>query len=415
MNGSDGDSASGAMQLGPHALLKNTNFLLFILGRGGTVTAFQILSVSVGWHVYQRTGDVFDLGLIGLFMFLPVISLFLIAGFAADRFDRRRIAGACNLLHGFSMALVGSYLLTTDGSAIWPVFTLLVLSGSAQTFLHPALQATLPNIVPREVFANAVAAATSVTKAAQLGGPALAGLLIALVDEGTYFVGTALFLCAAVAAFLLRADLNAGCKEPFGIAVLIRGFRHIWTTKTVLGAISIDLVAVLFGGVMGLLPVFAIDVLNVGPEALGIMRATPAVGALFVAALLARSGLPWRVGLTFFLSLGFFGLSVLVIGLSTSLWLTLLALAVYGGTDMVSVYVRQTLVQLQTPDHLRGRVSAVNSVSINASNQLGDFRGGVMSAMIGAPGAVAVGAFATLAATAAWFILFPGLRKLERF
>lgn len=409
------ESASNPTRTGLGALLRNRDFLLFILSRGSTVTAFQILSVAIGWHTYQRTGDALDLGLIGLFMFLPVLSLFLFAGVAADRFDRRRIVGSCNLLHGVSIASIGLYLLSTDSSVIWPVFLLLLLSGSAHAFLHPALQAILPNLVPREAFPDAVAATTSVTKAAQLGGPALAGLLIALADEGTYFVGAGLFLGAALAAALLQADLRVKGKEPFGVVMLIGGFQHIWRTKPVLGAISIDLIAVLFGGVIGLLPVFAIDILEVGSEALGIMRSTPAVGALLVAGLLAKSGLPWRIGSTFFVSLGVFGLSVLVVGLSTSLWLTLLALAFYGGADMVSVYVRQTLVQLQTPDELRGRVSAVNSVSINASNQLGDFRGGATAAAIGAPGAVALGAGVTLAATVAWCLLFPALRKLERF
>jgi len=415
VTGAKEDPAPSAVKSVPYALLKNRNFLLFVFSRAGTVTAFQILSVAVGWHVYQRTGEVLNLGLVGLFMFLPVVSLFLVAGFAADRFDRRRIIGACNLLHCFSMAAMGVYLLAVGGSEVWPVFLLLMLSGSAHAFLHPALQATLPNLVPREIFAKAVALTTSVTKAAQLGGPALAGLLIALVDEGTYLVGSTLFLVAGLSAILMRANLRTEGKEPFSVAVLVGGFRHIWTTKNVLGAISMDLVAVLFGGVMGLLPVIAIDILEVGSEALGIMRSTPAVGGLLIATILARSGLPWRVGPAFFLSLAVFGFSVLAIGLSTSFWLTILALAIYGGADMVSVYVRQTLVQLQTPDHLRGRVSAVNSVSINASNQLGDFRGGAMAAMIGAPGAIVLGAFATLVATATWFIFFPGLRKLERF
>jgi MFS family permease len=378
------------------------------------MTAGQMLAVAVGWHVYQRTGDVWNLALIGLFMFLPVFCLFLFAGLAADRLDRKLIVVSCNVVQCVSVAAIGGYLMTGT-ETIWPVFGLLLVTGSAQAFLHPALQATLPNIVPREVFSNAIATMSSVNKLAQFGGPAFGGLLIALVDEAVYLVAGGLSLFAAITALLIRADLRLTDKEPFGLDLILGGFRHIWRTKPVLGAISIDLVAVLFGGVMGVLPVFAIDILQVGPEALGVMRATPGVGALVVALILARSGLPWSVGRTFFTSLTIFGLSILVFSLSTSLWLSLAALAVYGAADMVSVYVRQTLVQIETPNDLRGRVSAVNSVSINASNQLGDFRAGGMAALIGAPAAVAAGACVTLAATALWFRLFPQLRAVARF
>ena len=394
-------------------LLHNRDFLLLMASRGATVTAFQILSVALGWHIYERTGEVVYLGLIGLFMFLPFIGLFLFAGLAADRIDRRVIVSSCNGVDVLAVGAIGALLLN-DAISVWPVFGLLLVTGSAQAFLHPALQAILPNIVPRDVFANAVAANSSVTKIGQLGGPALGGLLIAVMDVNTYFVAALLYLVAAVAAALIRTDLHVRGREPFGIGMLLGGFRHIWQTKPVLGAMSIDLVAVLFGGVMGLLPVLAVDMLHVGPEELGVMRASPAVGALVIGALLTRYGLPWRAGSAFFSSLAVFGLSILVLSLSTVFWLSLLALAIYGASDMVSVYVRQTLVQIETPDELRGRVSAVNSVSINASNQLGDFRAGVMSAAIGTPAAIALGAGVTLAVTALWYRLFPQLRALTK-
>lgn len=398
----------------PVSLYGNRNFLLFLLSRTGSVTGTQILAVAIGWHVYQRTGEVLYLGLIGLFMFLPVLCLFLVAGLAADRLDRRFIVGFCCCANFLAMTAIGFYLMS-GSAAVWPVFALLTLNGSAQAFIFPALQATLPNIVPREVFAKAVATNSSITTIGQLGGPAIGGLLIALIDEKVYFVAAVLFLLAAVAMFLVRADLRITGKEPFGISMLLGGFRHIWQTKAVLGAISIDLVAVLFGGVMGLLPVFAVDILKVGPEALGVMRAMPAIGALVVALSLARWGLIWRIGPSFFISLTVFGLSILVLSLSTVYWLSVLALAIYGASDMVSIYIRQTLVQMETPNDLRGRVSAVNSVSINASNQLGDFRGGTMSALMGTPAAVAVGAFATLGVTLLWYKLFPQLRELTKF
>jgi MFS family permease len=399
---------------GPENLRHNRDFLLFLFSRGNAVTANHVLAVALGWHVYERTGDVWNLGLIGLFMFLPVFCLFLFAGLAADRLDRRLIIGVCNITHCIATVAIGVYLMT-GSEAIWPVFGLLLVTGSAQAFLHPALLATLPNIVPREIFAHAVATMSSVNKLAQLGGPALGGLLIALIDEAVYVVAGGMFLLAALSAFLIRANLRVTGSESFGLAVILGGFRHIWRTKPVLAAISIDLVAVLFGGVMGILPVFAIDILKVGPEALGFMRAMPAAGALVVALMLARSGLPWSVGRAFFVSLTIFGLSILVFSVSTIFWLSAAALAVYGAADMVSVYVRQTLVQIETPNELRGRVSAVSTVSITASNQLGDFRAGGMAALIGAPAAVALGAGVTLAATALWYRWFPGLRAVARF
>ena len=407
-------SATGDPVSKPASLYKNRNFLLFMLSRVGSVTGTQILAVAIGWHVYQKTGEVLYLGLIGLFMFLPVLCLFLVAGLAADRLDRRLIVGICNCVNFLAMTAIGFFLMT-GSEHIWPIFALLAVNGSAQAFIHPTLQAALPNIVPREIFATAIATNSSITKIGQLGGPAIGGLLIALIDEKVYFVAAVLFLAAAVAMFLVRADLKIVGKEPFGFAMLLGGFRHIWRTKAVLGAISIDLVAVLFGGVMGLLPVFAVDILEVGPEALGLMRAMPAIGALVVGVTLARWGLIWRIGPSFFISLAIFGLSILVLSLSTTFWLSILALAVYGASDMVSVYIRQTLVQLETPNDLRGRVSAVNSVSINASNQLGDFRGGTMSALIGTVPAVAVGACATLGVTLLWYKLFPQLRELTKF
>ncbi|WP_346908216.1 MFS transporter [uncultured Roseibium sp.] len=398
----------------PESLFKNRNFLLFLLSRTGSVTGTQILAVAIGWHVYQKTGEVLYLGLIGLFMFLPVLCLFLVAGFAADRFDRRLIVGICNCVNFVAMTAIGFYLMTGSDD-IWPIFALLALNGSAQAFIFPALQAALPNIVPREVFAKAVATNSSVMTIGQLGGPAIGGFLIALIDAKVYFVAAVLFLIAAAAMFLVRADLRIAGKEPFGLTMLLGGFRHIWQTKVVLGAISIDLAAVLFGGVMGLLPVFAVDILKVGPEALGVMRAMPAIGALVVGVTLARWGLIWRIGPSFFISLAIFGLSILVLSLSTNYWLSVSALAVYGASDMVSVYVRQTLVQIETPNDLRGRVSAVNSVSINASNQMGDFRAGTMSALMGTPAAVALGACVTLGVTLLWYKLFPQLRELTKF
>jgi hypothetical protein len=311
-------------------------------------------------------------------------------------------------------ALALGAVLAAPGLGTWPVFLLLGLHGAAQAFLQPAQQAALPNLVPQSLWSRAVAAASAILKVGQLGGPALAGLLLATIGPATVFVAAAGSAVAALGSAALRTSLAVRAPEPFSLGMLFGGMRYILATPVVLGSISIDLVAVLFGSVMGLLPVYAADILHVGPEALGLMRAAPAVGGLAMGLLLARVPAPEGVGRLFFLSLAVFGLSILVFAVSTSLWLSLAALAVYGGSDMFSVYVRQTLVQLNTPDALRGRVNAVNAVSINASNELGDFRAGAMAAVTGAVPAVALGALVTLGATALWLRLFPALRGIDR-
>ena len=358
------------------------------------------------------TGNVLDLGLVGLFQFAPVLLLFLAGGMAADRFDRRLIIAACNGLQALAASLISAYMLTGPTN-VWPVFGLLAVHGSARAFLHPATQSILPNIVPRDVFSNAIAVTSSVNKFGQLSGPALGGVLIALIGEWTYLVAAVLFCLAAVAAVMIRVRLAVRGREPFGLKTVLGGFDYIWRRKIILGAVSIDLVAVLFGGVLGMLPVYAIDILKVGPEALGVMRAMPALGALAVALILAQLRVTRRMGTTFFVSLAVFGMAILVFSLSGVFWLSLAALAVYGAADMVSVYIRQTLVQIETPDELRGRVSAVNSVSINASNELGDFRAGLMAAAIGTVPAVFVGGLVTLGVTALWWKMFPDLRKVD--
>ena len=394
-------------------LLRQSDFLFFVAARCGGVFGVQFITVAIGWHVYTITGNVFDLGLIGLSQFLPVLLLFLLAGMAADRLDRRIVVGACFAIHALAAVILGVYLLG-GGSDVLPVFGLMALHGVARGFLHPATQAILPNIVPRALFANAIAVTGSVSKVGQLAGPALGGLMVALIDEWTYFLAALLFVVSAIAAFSIRLPLTVRGNEAFSLATVLGGFNYIWRKKVVLGAITIDLVAVLFGGVMGLLPVFAADILHVGPDLLGIMRAAPAAGALVVAVVLARGQLPCSVGTAFFLSLGVFGMAILVFSISASFWISIAALAVYGAADMVSVYIRQTLVQIETPDQLRGRVSAVNSVAINASNELGDFRAGSMGALVGTVPAVFAGALMTLFATALWWRLFPDLRRIDR-
>jgi len=407
----DPDGGSPGESLG--SLTGNRDFLLFILSRLANVMGNQIVTVAVGWHVYLMTGDPLDLGLVGLSLFAPALALFLVAGLAADRFNRRTIIVLCNGMHVAAVGLLLAYTLA-DEQAVWPIFAILLLHGSARSFYFTASQAIMPNLVAPAVFPKAVAWSSSVNKAAQLAGPAAGGVLVAVVGDWVYLAALVMFAFAGVTAALIAVKLVVRPREPFGLAKVLGGLNFVWRKKIVLGAISIDLLAVLFGGVMGLLPVFAQDILHVGAEGLGVMRAMPALGSLIVGLVLTRIAAPRHMGPLFFISLAIFGASILVFGLSEIYWLSLLALAVYGAADMVSVYIRLTLIQLATPDEMRGRVSAVSAVAINASNELGDFRAGVMAAGIGTVPAVLVGGAATLAVAALWARLFPEMRKVDR-
>ena len=273
----------------------------------------------------------------------------------------------------------------------------------------------LPNIVQTEAFPKAVAYSSSINKAAQLIGPAFGGGLIAWAGDWTYYVTLSMFALSAISSIIISARLKLEAPDKMTLSTLLGGFNFIWKNKIVLGAISIDLMAVLLGGVMGLLPIYASDILKVGADGLGIMRAMPGVGSLIMGLWLSQISSPRFIGPYLFISLFIFGFSIIVFSLSEIFWLSLIALTIYGASDMVSVYIRLTLVQLATPDQMRGRVSAVNSVSINASNELGDFRAGLCAAGLGTIPAVLLGGIATLGITAMWFRCFPNIRRIDSF
>jgi MFS family permease len=394
-------------------LWTNRSFLAFVVNRTFNVMGMHAFTVAIGWHVYNLTGDPLDLGLIGLAQFAPVLVLFLVAGVAADRFERRLILILCNVVQ---FSTVGSIMLVLhfELSSVAVILMILTVHGAARAFYHPASQATLTNLVPPDDFSRAIAITSSGNKAAQLIGPAVGGALIAWIGDGVYPAIMGFFAVSAVAGGLIRTGGRAPKKEPINLTSVLGGFVYVWRNKIVLGAVSIDLLAVLFGGVMGILPVYATDILHVGPAELGIMRSMPAIGSLAVGLVLTQIAVPRHMGPAMFISLACFGASIVVFGLSETFWISLVALAAYGGADMISVYVRQTLVQIATPDDMRGRVSAVNSVSINASNELGDFRAGSMAALIGTVPAVVVGGVATLAVTGIWFLIFPMIRRIDR-
>ncbi len=395
------------------SIWKNPSFVAFVANRTFNVMGMHGFTVAIGWHVYKLTGDPLDLGLIGLAQFAPVLALFLAAGVAADRIERRLILIVTNIVQVSTVGAILAVMLL-GVSAMPIILAILAVHGTARAFYHPASQAMLPNLVVPEQFSQAIAISSSANKAAQLIGPAVGGALIAWIGDGVYPALMAFFAASALAAGVIRPGTRARGKEPINLGSILGGFAYVWRNKIVLGAISIDLLAVLFGGVMGLLPVYASDILHVGPAELGLMRSMPAIGSLAVGMVLMQIAQPRHMGPLMFASLACFGAAIVVFGLSQTFWISLAALAAYGGADMISVYVRQTLVQIATPDDMRGRVSAVNSVSINASNELGDFRAGVMAAGVGVVPAVVVGGVVTLFVTGLWMVVFPTIRRVDR-
>ena len=386
----------------------------YVAARFLVAVAVQMQTVAVGWQVFQITHDPFDLGLIGLSQFLPFIVLVLPAGQLSDRYDRRRIVLACYLIAALAAAAL-ALLSATPNTSVAPIFGVMALFGIARALIMPTTQALLPNLVPAGTFGNAVALNTSLLEVATIGGPAVAGVLILLGTGWVYVICAGLCLAGALMTLGLSTGGRMRTAEPMSMASLFSGITFVRGNRAVLGSISLDLFAVLFGGAMALLPAFASDVLHVGPTGLGLLRAAPAVGAGGAGAILAIRPLRGAVGRWLFGCVALFGLSTLVFGISTSFVLSLLALVVLGGADMVSMYIRHLLVQLQAPDAIRGRVSAVNAVFIGASNELGEFESGVTAAWWGIVPAVLVGGVATLAVATGWSLCFPTLRKLDRF
>jgi len=397
------------------AVLRNRDFTLFLAARFLATLAVQMQTVAVGWQVYEVTRDPLDLGLIGLSQFLPFVLLILPAGHMADSRDRRRIITLCFALECVCALLLLALAARGLHSAA-PVFAVMVLFGIARAFAMPTGQALLPNLVSREQFGTAVALNSSTWQVATIAGPALGGVVY--LSGAPVVYGTVAALLALAVLFTLmvrRGGERTATTETPGLHTLLSGLRFVWSRRPVLGAISLDLFAVLFGGATALLPVYAADVLHVGPGGLGLLRTAPGAGAALCGLAIGILPISRHVGRWMFGGVVAFGIATVVFGVSTSFWLSVAALTLMGAGDMVSVYIRHLLVQLETPDAIRGRVSAVNAVFIGASNELGEFESGLTAAWFGTVPAVIVGGCATLLVAGAWSRLFPELRLMDRF
>ena len=394
-------------------LMGERPFVLFWLARVFAMIAHQMLAVAVGWQVYTLTGRALDLGLVGLAQFLPSFFLVLVAGHVADHFDRRRVLQFCMLAE--AAAALGLGIASALGVISEVViFALIFVVGAARAFQMPTMQALLPALVPPQLLSRAIAANASAGQTAIIAGPALGGIIYVAGPATVYAVSTALFVLTGLMIFLIRIERRHAPASAPGLSSVLEGIRFIRRQPAVLGAISLDMFAVLLGGATALLPIYARDILHTGPWGLGLLRSCTAVGALGVALWLAHHPLRGHAGRKMFAAVAVFGTATVVFGLSESFAVSLVALLVLGASDMISVVIRQSLVQLQTPDHMRGRVSAVNSLFIGTSNQLGEFESGVTAAWFGVVPSVVIGGIGTLVVVFVWMRLFPSLANIDR-
>ena len=404
---------SSLIPVGAGALLKHRSFLLFLLSRSLSRFSSQIGAVAIGWQVYDLTGSAFDLGMVGLVQFLPTALLVFVAGHAADRYERKRVVQLCQLAEALTALFLawGAY---TGSLTVVQIFIATAVLGTAGAFESPATAALLPLIAPQGSLQRATAISSGAAQIATIAGPALGGLAYAVMPSLPYGIMALFWLLGAILTGAIRLSQPAAVRDSATPADLFAGVRFVRNNPAILGTISLDLFAVLLGGATALLPIYARDILQTGPLGLGILRAAPAIGALLMTALLARHSINSRVGLRMFQAVIVFGAATVVFALSQWMWLSVLALVILGAADVVSVVIRFSLVQLATPDEMRGRVGAVNFLFINASNQLGQFESGVTAALFGAMPAAVLGGVGTIAIALLWMKLFPTLRKVER-
>lgn len=393
-------------------LLRQPSFLKFIVSRVFSALSFQGVAIALGWLVYDKTHNAFDLGYIGLCQFLPMAVLTFVVGHVADRFDRRRIGFVCQVTDAAAVAFLG--LGQMMGWLSVPlIFAAVLVLGAAQAFERPTMAALLPAIVPTAALQRAIATSTSFQQAAFVLGPALGGLLYGVAAPVPFIAAAVLFAGASLSVIAIEKLARIEKREPVTLKSVFAGVAFIWGRPVMLGTISLDLFAVLLGGATALLPIYARDILHAGPLSLGFLRAAPAVGAVVMSVVLARRPLQRGVGRTMLIAVAIFGVGTLIFAVSTNMALSIAALIVLGAADTVSVVVRSSLVQLLTPDAMRGRVNAVNSLFVGTSNQLGEFESGIVAGLIGAVPACIVGGIGTLVIVALWTKLFPALPKVE--
>ncbi len=394
------------------SVLRNRDFLFLETNAFFSTLAAEILTVSVAWMIYDISRDPFDLGLVGLVQFLPVLLLVMLTGTFADRYSRRRIIAICMLVE--FVAILGITLVAINGtSKIWPILALLALLGAGRAFLTPASRALAPTVVKREEIGAAISCSTAIWQFCSIAGPAIGGLLYGISPLVAYVTALVMVAIALLASLFIRPVPQQPMEEGNVLQSLMGGFRYMKEEKIVLGATTLDLFAVLFGTTVVLLPIYARDILVAGPFELGVLRAAIGVGALAMALYLGIYPVRRKAGHIMFGAVLIFGLGTIVFALSDVLVLTVAALAIMGAADMVSVYIREVLMQLWTPDQLRGRVNAVNSVLVNASNELGAFRAGSASGLIGTVPAAFLGGLSILIITLLWMRWFPKLRRAD--
>ncbi|HSZ73497.1 MAG TPA: MFS transporter [Rhizomicrobium sp.] len=396
------------------AVYRERDFGILLASRFLTTVAMQVQSVAIGWQVYEISRSPMALGFVGLAEFAPMFLLTLPAGDIIDRFDQRKVLSISLIVQALCAGLL-LFLNYTPLRTLAPFYAVLVLFGAARGFSAPSAQSLLPFIVPPERLPKAIAWSSSIFQTAVIAGPAIGGFLYAFGPQAAYAVCFLCFLGGGIGVATLGGRKKTGPQSTaHAVERVAEGIRFVWSRPVVLGAISLDLFAVLLGGAVALLPIYARDILHVGPIGLGVLRSATAVGAAITAVTLGRKPIERNTGTRMFGAVAVFGIATIVFGLSTNFYLSLAALAALGVSDMVSVYIRSALVQFATPDAMRGRVSAVNMLFVGASNELGEFESGITAAWFGTVPSVVIGGLGTLVVVALWMYLFPPLRTVDR-
>ena len=395
-------------------LTQQRPFVLFWLARVSSTMGYHMMALTIGWQIYQLTDSAFDLGLVGLIQFVPAVVLTLLIGHVADRYDRRLIVRIAQTVYAIAALIVVvavvAGLLSRD-----LLFVVVFMIGCARAFEMPSAHALAPTLVPDPLVARAVAAWTSANQIAVISGPALGGLIYAFSPVSVGVVCAVFFAGSITLISYVRSQAPAASREPPTFSSVLAGLHYIWTRSRLLGVITLDLFVVLLGGATALLPIYARDILEVGPIGLGLLRSAPAAGALITAIVLSHYPVERHIGRKMFAVVGIFGLATIVFALSTWFPLSLLALAVLGASDAVSIVIRFSLVQIETPDEKRGRVGAINYLFVGSSNTLGEFESGLVAAWLGAVPSVLIGGLGSLLVAVLWMLLFPDLRRIDRY